>query len=125
MTFLLDASVRAGAHYTPAHLLFVGDVRQKIGWSELDNSPRGRRFSQSDRSKSLDFGVVRNLPCTITMQSSPSIATMVGRTAAACVHPYAAWRVRPASVKVAVLSTYAVAAYVLVLTTLLALSTAH
>jgi hypothetical protein len=49
---------------------------------------------------------------------------MVGRTAAACVHPYAAWRLRPAPVKVAVLSTYAVAAYVIVLTTLLALSTA-
>jgi hypothetical protein len=63
--------------------------------------------------------------CTVMMQSSPSIATMVGRTAAACVHPYAAWRVRPASVKVAVLSAYAVAAYLIVLTTLLAVSTAH
>ena len=63
--------------------------------------------------------------CTVMRKSSPSIATMVGRTAAACVHPYAAWRLRPAPVKVAVLSTYAVAAYVIVLTTLLALSTAH
>jgi hypothetical protein len=58
-------------------------------------------------------------------QSSPSIARLIGRTAAACVHPYAAWRVRPASVKVAVLSTYAAVGYVIVLTTLLALSTAH
>ena len=58
------------------------------------------------------------------MQSSPSIATLVGRTAAACVHPYAAWRVRPASVKFAVVSAYAATAYVIVLTTLLALSTA-
>jgi hypothetical protein len=59
------------------------------------------------------------------MHTSPSIASLIGRTAAACVHPYAAWRVRPASVKVAVVSAYAAAAYVLVLTTLLALSTAH
>src|SRR4029079_11986391 len=33
---------------------FCGNVRQKIGWSQLDNSPRGRRFSKRDRSESLE-----------------------------------------------------------------------
>lgn len=53
------------------------------------------------------------------MRKPPSVAAFVGRSAAACVHPYAAWRVRPASVRVVIVSAYAAAAYVLVLGTLL------
>jgi hypothetical protein len=54
-------------------------------------------------------------------RTSPSVAAVVGRAAAACVHPYAAWRVRPASVRVVIVSTYAATAYVVVLGVLLML----
>lgn len=53
------------------------------------------------------------------MRTSPSVAAFVGRSAAACVHPYAAWRLKPASVRIVILSAYAAAGYVLVLGTLL------
>jgi hypothetical protein len=55
------------------------------------------------------------------MRTTPSVAAFVGRTAAACVYPYTAWRVKPRSVKLAMLSAYAAAGYVLVLATLLML----
>jgi hypothetical protein len=55
------------------------------------------------------------------MRQPPSLAAFVGRTAAACVHPYAAWRVKPRSVRFAMLSAYAAAGYVLVMATLLML----
>jgi hypothetical protein len=53
------------------------------------------------------------------MRTTPSVAALVGRTAAACVHPYAAWRVKPTSFRVVMVSVYAAAGYVLVLATLL------
>jgi hypothetical protein len=54
------------------------------------------------------------------MPTSPSVAAFVGRLAAACMHPYAAWRVKPAS-RIAILSAYAAAGYAVVLATLLML----
>ena len=47
---------------------------------------------------------------------------IVGRTAAACVHPVAAWRVLPASWRVLILAIYTVSSYVAVLGALVALS---
>jgi hypothetical protein len=46
---------------------------------------------------------------------------VVGRTAAACVHPIAAWQVLPASWRILVLTVYTVAGYVTVLSILIAL----
>jgi hypothetical protein len=51
--------------------------------------------------------------------SSPAI--VVGRAAAACVHPYLAWRVLPRSTRLVVVSAYAAAGYIAVLGTLLVL----
>lgn len=47
------------------------------------------------------------------------LAGFIGRVLAACVHPYAAWRVLPRSSRVVVVSAYAAFAYVAVLSTLL------
>jgi len=47
---------------------------------------------------------------------------IVGRTAAACVHPVAAWRVLPMSWRVLVLTVYTVSSYVAVLGALVALN---
>jgi hypothetical protein len=55
------------------------------------------------------------------MRSAPSVAAFVGRSAAACVYPYAAWRVKPRSVRIVILSAYAAAGYVLALGALLIL----
>ena len=46
-------------------------------------------------------------------------AAYIGRALAACVHPYAAWRVLPRSSRVVVVSAYAALAYVAVLGSLL------
>ena len=46
-------------------------------------------------------------------------AVFVGRTMAACVHPYATWRVLPRAARVVVVSTYATLTYVAVLIALL------
>jgi hypothetical protein len=46
-------------------------------------------------------------------------AVFIGRTMAACVHPYAAWRVLPREARVVVVSTYATLTYVAVLAALL------
>ena len=48
-----------------------------------------------------------------------SVALFVGRCAAMCAHPYAAWRVRPGAGRVLLVSAYAAAAYVAVLAALL------
>jgi hypothetical protein len=48
-------------------------------------------------------------------------ATFVGRTLAACVHPYAAWRVLPRSARVVLISTYVTLSYLAVLSVLLIL----
>jgi hypothetical protein len=45
---------------------------------------------------------------------------VVGRTAAACVHPIVAWRVLPLSWRLVVLTVYTVASYLTALTLLLA-----
>ncbi len=55
------------------------------------------------------------------MRTAPSVAAVIGRSAAACVHPYAAWRVKPGSVRVLILSAYAAVGYVLVLGALMML----
>jgi hypothetical protein len=55
------------------------------------------------------------------LKSPGGPAVFVGRTMAACVHPYAAWRVLPRSARVVVVSAYAAGAYVAVLSTLLML----
>jgi hypothetical protein len=48
-------------------------------------------------------------------------AVVVGRTAAACVHPVAAWRVLPASWRILALTVYAMTSYLMVLCALIAL----
>jgi hypothetical protein len=47
---------------------------------------------------------------------------IVGRTAAACVHPVIAWRVLPTSWRLLVLTVYTVSSYVAVLGALIATS---
>jgi hypothetical protein len=47
---------------------------------------------------------------------------IVGRTAAACVHPITAWRVLPVSWRIVVLTVYTVTSYVTVLSALVALN---
>ena len=51
-------------------------------------------------------------------------AIILGRTAAACVHPFAAWRLLSVSWRVLMLIAYVAASYTVVLSTLLALSPA-
>jgi hypothetical protein len=46
---------------------------------------------------------------------------MVGRTMAACAHPVTAWRLLPPSWRAVMVTAYAAASYVVVLTTLLVL----
>jgi hypothetical protein len=46
---------------------------------------------------------------------------VVGRTAAACVHPVAAWRVLPVSWRILVLTVYTVTSYLTVLSALVVL----
>ena len=46
-------------------------------------------------------------------------AAFIGRALAACVHPYAAWRVLPRSSRVVVVSVYAAFAYLAVMSSLL------
>ena len=47
---------------------------------------------------------------------------VVGRTAAACIHPIAAWRILPRSWRVVVLAAYAGVSYLAVLGALLVLN---
>ena len=54
-----------------------------------------------------------------TFRHAPEL--VVGRTAAACVHPVAAWRVLPTSWRILVLMVYTVTAYLTVLSTLIAM----
>ena len=42
-------------------------------------------------------------------------SAIVGRAVALCVHPYAAWRLRPGATRVLLVSAYAAAAYAAVL----------
>jgi len=49
-------------------------------------------------------------------------AVVVGRTAAACVHPVAAWRLLPASWRILALTVYAMTSYLTVLSALIALN---
>jgi len=57
----------------------------------------------------------------VTAPPNRNVAALVGRCAALCAHPYAAWRLRPVSARVGLVSTYAAAAYIVVLATLLVL----
>jgi hypothetical protein len=56
---------------------------------------------------------------TCTLGISPAV--LVGRMAAACLHPYAAFRVLPRSTRYVVISAYVLAGYIAVLSTLFAL----
>lgn len=53
------------------------------------------------------------------MRTPKGPEVFIGRTMAACVHPYAAWRVLPRAARVVVVSTYATLTYVAVLVALL------
>jgi hypothetical protein len=53
------------------------------------------------------------------MVKQRGLAVFIGRTAAACVHPYAAWRVLPRSERAVIASAYAAVTYLAVLSTLL------
>jgi hypothetical protein len=46
------------------------------------------------------------------------VPAVIGRLAAICVHPYAAWRVRGTLSRVMLVSAYAVGAYAIVLAAL-------
>jgi len=48
-----------------------------------------------------------------------NVEVVIGRLAAACVHPYAAWRVRSRSTRLAVVAAYAVMSYIAMLAVLL------
>ena len=52
-----------------------------------------------------------------TFRHTPEL--VVGRTAAACVHPVAAWRVLPTSWRILVLMVYTATSYLTVLSTLI------
>jgi hypothetical protein len=54
-----------------------------------------------------------------TFRHAPEL--VVGRTAAACVHPVAAWRVLPTSWRILVLTIYTATGYVMVLSALIAI----
>ncbi len=58
-------------------------------------------------------------PLVHTFRHAPEL--VVGRTAAACVHPVAAWRVLPTSWRILVLTVYTATSYLTVLSALLAL----
>ena len=49
---------------------------------------------------------------------STRLETFVGRSAAICVHPYAAWRTQPNRTRVLLFFTYAAASYIVMLTLL-------
>jgi len=53
------------------------------------------------------------------MTTTRGPAVFVGRTMAACVHPYAAWRVLSRPARVVLISAYAALTYVAVLSVLL------
>jgi hypothetical protein len=67
--------------------------------------------------------LVRELPrqgCNmIVIGNRRTLAVSVGRAAAFCVHPYAAWRLLPGARRMLLVSAYAAGAYLAVLTTLL------
>jgi hypothetical protein len=65
--------------------------------------------------------LVPNLPAERpVMNGTPNEpAVFIGRTIAACVHPYAAWRVLRPSARVVMVSTYATLTYLAVLIGLL------
>jgi hypothetical protein len=56
---------------------------------------------------------------TIADAPSHGLAVFLGRTAAACIHPYAAWRVLPRFERAVIASAYAAVTYLAVLSTLL------
>jgi hypothetical protein len=55
----------------------------------------------------------------IVIGNRRALAVSVGRAAAFCVHPYAAWRVLPPARRMLLISAYTVGTYFAVLTTLL------
>lgn len=52
-------------------------------------------------------------------RTSDSVAIVVGRTLAACLHPFAAWRLFSTSWRSLIVTAYAAAGYVIVLSVLL------
>jgi hypothetical protein len=54
----------------------------------------------------------------MSKQPGSSIETLVGRSLAMCVHPYAAWRVRSLKGRVFVVVAYAAVGYALTLSVL-------
>jgi hypothetical protein len=56
-------------------------------------------------------------PLIHTFRHTPELG--VGRTAAACVHPLAAWRVLPTPWRILVVTIYTAASYVTVLSALI------
>lgn len=64
-------------------------------------------------------GDVQRSSVVRTFRQGPEVA--VGRAAAACVHPVAAWQVLPTSWRILVLSIYTAAGYVTVLSALIAM----
>ena len=62
---------------------------------------------------------IERVPLPLQSQSPPGrIETLVGRSLAMCVHPYATWRLHSARCRVFVLLAYAVGSYGVVLAAL-------
>ena len=59
-------------------------------------------------------------PLVQTFRRTPEV--VVGRTAAACVHPVAAWRVLPTPWRILVLTVYTATSYVTVLSALIVMN---
>jgi hypothetical protein len=69
-------------------------------------------------SAAVMLRIPRSLPHVL--RQPPTV--VVGRTAAACIHPIAAWRILPRSWRVMVLGVYAVTSFVTVLSALVVLN---
>lgn len=65
--------------------------------------------------------ILPSINSTMTPVRHKNVAVLVGRSAALCAHPYAAWRLHPGATRVLLVSAYATAAYIVVLSALMML----
>lgn len=65
---------------------------------------------------------MQHIPCRLPHALRQSPEVIVGCTAAACIHPIAAWRVLPRSWRILVLTVYTATGYLTVLGALFVLN---
>jgi hypothetical protein len=65
---------------------------------------------------------MQRIACRLPHALRQTPEVVVGRTAAACLHPLAAWRIWPRSWRLLALTVYAAAGYLTVITVLVALA---